>query len=269
MVSDAIRSRRARITAGIRENIRRAPSSGLFWWALLIIILSVLVVASWFFSIFVFDRPELPQNYSILKRFGKLEPLKRYEAQAPPRGRFRSTRDIYDKYFRYDEFLLGEVNAIFKRNYIESFKRADTLSFLRGEFIVVSCRELGPDDAITSGLAVYAHAIDYPNLHIEYILPGKGDDLSPERFLPGTLIVVGPRRSGPADFATLLHVAKVGDTDLRLTVIPLTYRHQFSEKETVVGSPPDYLNFGAPWPIMGEIDDSVPMPPRRAEAVEE
>ncbi len=153
MVTDAIQTRRSRLAAGIRENIRRAPSSGLFWWTLLIIILCVLVVASWFFSIFVFDHPELPRNYALLQRFDKLEPIKRYEPLAPPRGRFKSTRDLYDKYFRYDDFLLGEVNAIFKRDYIENFKRADSIAFLRGEFIVVSTRQLGPDDVIMSGLA--------------------------------------------------------------------------------------------------------------------
>ncbi len=253
-MADVLTSRRARLARGIRENIKRAPVGGLFWWTILITVLAVLVVASWFFSIFVFAHPEMPRNYALLNRLEKLDPIKKFEPLSPPRGRFRTARTLYERYHRYNEFLLKEVNSLLKRDYIENYKRADIIEYAKGEFIVDAARRLTENDVFTDGVIVFARSAVYPKISIEYILCGKSDKITPEAFPTGSSLFAGPRNSGPADFSTIIHVERFNEDDLRLTLVPLIYRYIVSDELVLNLEPPETLNMGASWPLMTEQD---------------
>jgi hypothetical protein len=262
MGSHASLSHRARLAQGIKDNIRKPKIGGLFWWTIAIIILCVLVVASWFFSIFVFAHPEMPRAYKLLKRMDKLEPVKIFESNAPPRGKFRTPRQIYENYSRYNDFLLSEINAILKRDYLENYKRAERITYLKGEFVIHAVRKLTANDIFPVGMIVYAISADYPKTHIEYILPGNVDKRrSLDLFKVGTSLFAGARDAGPTDFSTPLHIQRMNEDELLFTVVPIIYKYKAADKLFLKMAPPETLNMDATWPITStkEREDSLIM----------
>lgn len=251
MALSAIKNHRARLAQGFKENIRKPRIGGLFWWSIAITILSVLAVASWFFSIFVFAHPEMPRNYKLLMRMEKLEPIKAFLSNSPPRGRFRSPRQIYEDYSRYNDFLLVEINAILKRDYIENYKRADRISYFKGDFTIYNIRPLTKKDVFTSGWVVYAISTDYPKVHVEYILPGNEDKrMSPKLFRVGETLIAGSRDSGPTDFSTPIHIERINDDELLVTVVPLVYKYKAADQLFLKLKEPDVLNMDGRFPIL-------------------
>ena len=247
MVPDSS-GRRPRGLAGRGRNIRR-PSNwfgSLFWWTMLIVLLALGAVASWTFCIFAFSYPERPVNYAVLQKFNKLDPPQRFSNANAPSNRSYVARDLYDRFNEYEDRHFKELNSLLLRNYIENFSRAErgfTMNMV-GSFEIEARRPLGEGDLMTSGTVLLARCVDFPDVVIEYILPGPKGSVPEDVLKVGDILDLGTKsRSRFAPFNVVLHISRVGGSQYNFCVVPIV----FSESHIARGveltlAPPQQLN---------------------------
>ena len=145
-----------------------------------------------------------------------------------------------------DAELLAFSNKILLRDYLENFKRTESVIYISGSFTVTKVRELQPDDLFIDGIAISAHLTDFPKASIELILPGA-TLASDESINPGqSLELTKPF------FAALIHVAKPSKELIRFTVLPIVYgQHQIGTTKVSL-SPPPILNIEGKWPLTSD-----------------
>ena len=138
------------------------------------------------------------------------------------------------------KFLDGEtletLNVQLKRNYLTNFKAPKNLNYVRGNWRILSIRELTTDDFIQQGFAVLAQALEIPAeqenstnpeylpypVELEIILPTAKDVSIP----PNTEITTDNSfelRRLPHALA-IIHISRTGANDepiSRITTIPL------------------------------------------------
>lgn len=242
----------------IKQFIKRRPSW--FWWTLLNALAAAFAVASWSVCLVVFNFPEHPRNYELLRKWGRLQPVDSYQPLDAPDGTSADPAGLLQKFYALSDEQLAAHNRHFKRNYLTNFKEQEEVSYVEGIYRVTRVRALTADDFFHPGLAIRAHAIvltdeyNEPSLYpvvIELLLPfdrEPSDTVFPEGHL--------------FDFkkldhrALILHAAKTGSTNeptVCLTVVPLAFENYRKPD----GSPlplatPDPLNMRAPFPAMEE-----------------
>jgi len=247
MAPDTI-STRPRGPVGRGRNIRR-PSNwfgSLFWWTMLIILLALSAVASWTFCIFAFSYPEKPFNYAVLQKFDKLEPPKKFSNANAPSNRSYVARDLYDRFNEYEDRHFKELNGLLLRNYIENFSRAEpgfTMNMV-GSFEIEARRPLGDGDLITSGTVLMARCLDFPDVVIEYILPGAPGSVPEDLLKVGDVLDLGTKsRSRFAPFNVVLHISRVGGTQYCFCVVPIVFsRTHIARGVELTLEPPELLN---------------------------
>ena len=201
-----------------------------FWWLLANILAFCFAIISWAVCLHVFGNPEIPRNYEILRKLGRLPQLKRFSVLDVPNGNLLDPKGLYSKFFALTGDPLTRVNSQLMKNYLTNFSRPQTLTFIEGDYQVEKVRVLGQTDFLTSGFAIRARAqvkpddftkpAPYPVL-IEYVFPTK-DSSAAGDFRPGDILAV---KKSP-NCAAIVHATKVleGDEQLVcLTVIPIAY----------------------------------------------
>lgn len=83
------------------EVVVRRPAY--FWWFLGNVLALCFAIVSWAICLHVFGNPEMPRNYEILKKLGRIPELKRYTVLDVPNGNSLSPTELYGKYFGLDE----------------------------------------------------------------------------------------------------------------------------------------------------------------------
>jgi hypothetical protein len=219
---------------------------GLFWWTIAIFILLAITTFSWLGSLYIFRHPEKPQNYRVLSKFHKLEPLKKFNERTAPQGKFHNATELYGKYFGFDPGELTVQNDLFKRSYIRNYDD-DPPVYVRGTYRIYKIETLSADQPFMTGLVVRAKSVNLPNVSIEFVFPM--DSMPVERLTYGDDLVLDTNES----FASVLHVSTLPENSLCLTVVPLTYNF-FSVNPAESGrltalNPPGRLNMDAPWPV--------------------
>ncbi|MGI8603612.1 MAG: hypothetical protein ACR2OZ_11525 [Verrucomicrobiales bacterium] len=226
---------------------RKQSDPWLFWWTIAIFVLLGLATFSWFFSLYVFRHPENPKNYRLLSRVGKLEPLTKFNEQTVPQGKFLTPKEAYAKFFNYTNDELTAQNGLFKRNYIQNYAEQQPV-YIKGEYRIYKVTELSPRDAFPSGLIVRAKARELPNVSIEFVLPA--DQLPKGRPPYGDDLILKTNDN----FASILHVSRLSEDSLCLTVVPLTYwSYPVSHEEFISLTPPAKLNLDSRWPVTDDI----------------
>ncbi len=227
-------------TPPLAKNRRRPQIGSLFWWTIASIVLGICAVLSWFFSIYIFDNPHQPLPYRILTNLEKIEPPMRFKAESPPQGRFRSPRFLYEEdYAGFEQRHLDHINGILLRDYLENFKRAESVTYVKGTFVTEQVSTLGPDDMFQNGLVWHGHAEGFPNAKIRVVLPTGGKT-------PATLIPLDtPFKLEGQFFAALIHVAKSDDDTMTFTLIPIVYGSKQIAKGTKIAP---LLNLKGHWP---------------------
>ncbi|MFT5108960.1 MAG: hypothetical protein ACI9UA_004606 [Pseudoalteromonas tetraodonis] len=259
MAMDSL-STRSRGFSGSGRNVKRTSRwfGGLFWWTMLIILLSLAAVASWTFCVFAFSYPEKPINYMVLQKFNKLEAPKSFSNSNAPRNRSYEARDLYDRFNEYEDRHFKEINSLLVRNYIENFIRAErgfTMNMV-GKFSIEARRALGEDDLITSGTVLMARCVDFPDVSIEYILPGKPGSVPEELLKVGDILDLGTKsRSRFAPFNVVLHVSRQESNLYCFCVVPIVYsKGQITRGVELTLAPPRSLNIkGVMPPIAVEL----------------
>lgn len=228
-----------------------------FWWLLANALALCFAVLSWAFCLHVFGNPEIPRNYEILRKLGRLPQLKRFTMLDVPNGNLLDPKGLYSKFFALSGDALDRVNAQLMKNYLTNFTRPQALTFIEGDYEVEKIRVLGADDFLAGGFAIRARALvkpdDYSNpalypVLIEYVFPTK-DAAAARDFRVGDLLAV---KKSP-NCAAIVHAERLKEGDdqvVSLTVIPIAYGpYRVGETATFTIEPPTEVRPKSGFPV--------------------
>ena len=228
-----------------------------FWWFLANTLALCFAIVSWVVCLHIFGNPEIPRNYKILKKLGRLPELKRYTVLDVPNGNALSPGELYGKYFGLEEESRERLNALLMRNYMRNFEKNLLLTYVEGEFQVAETKALSHGDFLYPGFAIRAQAMVKPDdfteavgfpVVIEYIFP-TADENAVTRFSTGDILEV----SKNPNCAAVVQISKVVVDDeptLQLTVIPIAYGpYRVGDAEKFSIEPPEELNPSAGLPL--------------------
>ncbi len=238
-------------------------------WIAVIAVLIGLNFASWSFCMWVFGQPEHSMNYRLLTRLDRLAPIQGFTPVTAPRGKFRSAKDLYAQVYPFSPTELRAYNGILKRHYIRNYLERDDVTFLSGEFTVVSRRAMGKEDVFPAGYAIRARATTFPDAYVDFALPAEA---TPETFdlVPGETLKI----EESSTCAAVLHIERMEDGTMVITAVPLVERvYEFGEGASIaVRIPPQIRIEPERWPITrdAEIPVATPvkLPPEEAAAPE-
>src|SRR5436190_862105 len=224
-----------------------------FAWTVAILLLTGFAFAAWLGSFYIFSQPERPDSYRILQKLHKIEPPKRFELTAAPAGEFLSAKQIYDRYNAMGSAELTKSNAELARSYIRNFQQVRGLvPYVVGRYVVMEARELGQQDAFTSGMVALTNAVDQGTLLMEHVYPADPQalPLMKTTLTPGLEI----RFERTHDLSAVIHAERLKDGRIMITAVPLIYGTYTTAKGVGTFSldPPLTLNLKAGWPLFKE-----------------
>ena len=233
---------------------RRPPY---FWWLLGFILASCFAILSWSLCMAIFDNPENPRNYKILRKLGRLPEHKAYTSQTAPRHEAESAPTLRKSYLQFSDSDLKTVNHSLLHSYLTSFRENTFCAYLEGDYQVISARKLTNDDIIKEGFAVQLRAFLQPDEYnkiapypviAEIIFPTTYSD-SYKGYHKGDMLKLGITPY----FASLLHVGKIeqqdDDTIVILTAVSLAAKIRPPHEGPFDLTPPTELNLSAQLPI--------------------
>src|SRR5205085_10789868 len=214
-----------------------------FAWTVAILLLTGFAFAAWLGSFYIFSQPERPDSYRILQKLHKIEPPKRFELTGAPAGEFLSAKQLYDRYNTMGAAELTKTNAELARSYIRNFQQTRGLvPYVVGRYVVMEARELGPQDAFTSGMVAFTSAVDQGTLLMEHVYPADRQalPLMKNTLTPGLEI----RFERTHDLSAVIHAERLKDGRIMITAVPLLYGTYTTAKGTGTFSldPPLTLN---------------------------
>jgi len=228
----------------------KAPSKdNLFIWTVFLLLLTGVVMAAGMGSYYIFQNPEHPRSYAILRKLKKLDAPKRFEPNAAPRGRFFTAAQLHELYAEKTDAELALINRQLLHAYLDNYTQKDnSIPYLTGQFTVVGSESLNEKKIFTSGYVARARSTEEPRLQIEQIYPASPeyrDDLA-KLLAPGVDI----KLERTYDLSAVLHVARLEGEALLVTIIPLNYdSYGSSSGREVHLSPPEMPNLSAPLPV--------------------
>lgn len=227
-----------------------------FWWLLANAMALCFAIVSWALCLHVFGNPEIPRNYEILRKLGRLPEMKRYTVLDVPNSTSLGPRELYKKFHGLDEEQVIRVNTLLMRNYITNFERPLLLTYIEGDYQITDIRTLGEGDFLSPGFAIRAQAMVKPDdftapapfpLVIEYLFPSEAD--ASFYFEQGDILTV---KKSP-NCAAVVHVGTVlveDDPALCLTVIPIAYGpYQIGDARSFNIEPPTRVNPAGGFPV--------------------
>ena len=244
------------VSLTIEETSPRRPPY--FWWLLANALALCFAVISWAACLHVFKNPELPRNYAILGKIGRLPVLKRYTVLDVPNGSALSPKELYARYFGYSDDQRKRTNSLIMRNYLTNFERPLLLAYVEGDYQVTAVRQLDSRDFLDPGVVMRAQAMVKPDeispplpypVFIEYLFPTPQPNVA-EMFKLGDILSV---KKNP-NCAAVVHIAKITHDEepaLLLTVIPIAYGpYQIDDAAAFQIEPPSLLRPAAAFPVM-------------------
>ena len=223
----------------------------LFLWTVFLLLLVGFSMACWIGSYLVFARPELPISYKLLRKIHKIDAPQKFKVTAAPPGEFLTAEKLYNRYNGLSGPKLRDLNRQLERSYLRSYTAAnEPVPYVTGRFTIMDSYELTPSDFVPSGAVALAISTDFPRVMIEHIYSSSPQDgpLIKRNLQPGMDVEL--RRT--YELTAVLHVARLTDGHLQLTVVPINYgRYLFTGTNGGFElQPPDMLNVAAGWPIV-------------------
>jgi hypothetical protein len=230
---------------------RRKDEGGLFGWTVLILLLIGIAIFCWIGSFYIFGHPEKPLSYEVLSKLKKIDPPKRFELTAAPRGEFLRAPQILERYAEMRPRQLARVNETLLRNYLRNFKPAEGLvPYVLGTFNILDSFELEGDDFFPSGVVAVAQSKDEPRVLIEQVFCADSRMVPTLHRTLLTGLDIDLKREN--ELAAVIHVEQLGDGRLKLTTVSILYPSY--ESATADGTftldPPDRLNVRAGLPVV-------------------
>lgn len=246
----------------IAEFARKRPPY--FWWILAHALAICFSTVSWILSLFIFNNPELPQNYNILKKIGRAPVPQSFTALDAPQGESIRPETIYRNYALYalptNRKKLTKTNSRLLRAYLQSYTEDEKPTYIEGNYRILQIRPLVETDILFPGFSIRAQALVQPDklrppgpypVLIEYLYPCD-NKAAFTWFKPGDLLNI----QKIPNCATILHLSHLGTVDepiINLTVAPVAYGdYKIGENRTLSISPPTKLNLSATMPLFSE-----------------
>lgn len=233
---------------------RRPPY---FWWFLALILASCFTILCWSLCISIFNNPEVPRNYEILRKLDRLPEHKAYTSQTAPKHPASSAPTLRKSYLDFSNKELATVNRSLLHSYLTNFRETTFCTYLEGDYQVTGIRKLTQGDIINEGFAVqlrayiqpdeYTDSAPYPVI-AEIIFPTPYTD-SHKGFHKGDMLELGIT----PQFASLLHVKKIeqkdDDTIVVVTAVSLASRLRPPHEGPFDLVPPKKLKLDAAFPL--------------------
>ncbi len=201
---------------------RHSTGNGYFLWSVVLIVMTGLCFASWLGSFYVVAHPENPKCYRILKKFKRVEPPKRFEVVAAPKGEFITAPKLLERFGKLGKLELAQENALLMRNYLTNFRESGRrVPYVSGKFQVVQSFDLGRKDWFPSGAVAVAQSENLPQVLVEFVFPAAPENVAAIRETVAMGADVTLQRS--QDLWALIHVERHGDGRMQFTVVPLPY----------------------------------------------
>ncbi|MBT7958767.1 MAG: hypothetical protein HN759_05470 [Akkermansiaceae bacterium] len=228
-----------------------------FWWLLALILACCFSILSWSLCISIFNNPQLPRNYEILRKLNRLPVHKAYTFQTAPKHPTSSAATLRKSYLEFNGGELDIVNRSLMHSYLTNFREAVFCTYLVGTYKVTRTRELNKDDVISQGFAVqlrsmiqpdeYSQLTQYP-LIAEIIFPTSYSN-SHKGFHAGDILDL----SITPHFASLLHIEKHeqddDDTIVVLTAVSLASTLRSPHEGPFDLLPPREVKLDASYPL--------------------
>lgn len=228
-----------------------------FWWILALVLASCFSALCWSLGISIFNSPEIPRNYEILRKLGRLPEHKAYSSQTAPKHPVEAAATLRKSYLEFDDRELATVNKSLMHSYLTNFRSTTFCSYFQGTYKVTAARKLTRDDVISEGFAVqlraqiqpdeYSELAPYP-LIAEIIFPTPYAE-SYKGFHRGDMLEIDITPY----FASLLHVGKIvqedDDTIIVLTAVSLASKLRPPHEGPFDLVPPKEVNLGAEFPL--------------------
>lgn len=248
--------RSSKISFRDEEAIPRKDGS-LFVWTIIILLLIGFALGCWIFSFYVFNHPEKAFSYSVLSKLKKVEPLKRFELTAAPRGEFMTAKQLYERYSQMTNRELDRASDILLRNYIRNYKLTkDLVPYVIGSYNILDSYELTDKDIFPSGALALAQSTDNPQVLLEHVFTADQRDVPTLQRMLLTGLDLKLERS--ADLSALINVTRLSDGRLQFTAVPIMYGSYASS--TGPGS------FSLEPPVALHPEDSLPLLDEKAVA---
>ncbi len=223
----------------------------LFLWTVLILILIGFAIACWIGSFYIFGHPEKPLSYQVLTKLKKLDPPKRFELTAAPRGEFLRAQQIYDRYANLTPRELDKVNETLLRNYLRNYKLTqDRVPYVVGTFNILDSYELGADNMFPTGAVALARSKDVPSVILEQVFPAPAESVHTLQRTLLTGLDIDLKREN--ELSAIINVEKLDGGRLRVTAVSILYPSYESATSsgTVTLEPPAVMNMAAGLPVV-------------------
>jgi hypothetical protein len=251
-------SGRSAFSRQIREQDEgRFVRGNIVLWLAVVAVLIGLNFASWSFCMWVFGQPEHPVNYRLLTKLEKLEPIRGFTPVTAPRGKFLSAKELYAQVYSFNPTELRAYNGILKRYYLKNYQERDNVTFLSGEFTVLSVQRLGTGSVFPGGVVIRGRSTSFPDGIVDFALPSPSP---PETFDLAAGQVLKIEESTTC--AAVLNIERFRDNTMVFTVVPLVSRlFDFGEGARIEVAPPERIEIDPGlWPISEDIELPVEKP---------
>lgn len=233
------------------EEDRGSRDGSLFVWTVVILLLIAVAIACWIGSFYIFGHPEKPFSYQILNKLKKLDPPKRFELTAAPRGEFLKPAQIIERYGRMSPRELDRANEGLLRNYLRNYKLSqDLVPYVVGTFNILDSFELTKNDFFESGVVALARSKETPGFVLEQVFTADSKVVpSLQRTLLTGLDIDLKREN---ELSAIIHVEKLPDGRIKATAVSILYPSYESPTDagTVSLDPPEILNVAAGLPLV-------------------
>jgi len=241
----------------------RYVSGNLILWIAVIAVLIGLNFASWSFCMWVFGQPEHPMNYRLLTRLERLDPIHGFTPVTAPRGKFLSAKDLYAQVYPFSRTELRAYNGILKRYYLKNYLEQSNVTFLSGEFTVLSVQAMDKNDVFPAGYVIRGRSTTCPDALVDFALPAvKTPGIF--KIAAGQMIKIEESTT----CAAVLNIERLEDTTMVFTAVPLVGRDpevattggttgifKFGEEAVIEVWPPKTIRIDPElWPISGEVE---------------
>ncbi len=229
-----------------------------FWWILTLILACCFSILCWSLCITIFNNPEIPRNYEILKKLERLPTPRSYTSQTAPKHSTSSAPTLRDSYLVFSPGELATINRSLLHSYLTNYRDKAFCTYLEGTYKVTKTRKLTKDDIITQGFVIelraytqadeYTPATPYPVI-AEIIFPTPYAD-SHTGFHKGDVLELGIT----PHFASLFNVSRITQTDddtiIVVTAVSLASKLRPPHSGPFDLAPPKELNLEAKFPLL-------------------
>lgn len=233
---------------------RRPPY---FWWCLGFILAICFSVLSWSLCIAIFNHPEEPRNYEMLRTLNRLPIHKAYTSQTAPALPSTPPPVLRKSYLDFIDTEFKIVNRSLLRSYLTDFRYSTFGTYIKGDYRVTASRPLTDDDIISEGFAVRLRAYIQPDeynkiapypLVAEIIFPTTEAETY-RGFKVGDRVELGIT----PQFASLINVGTItqkdDDTIVRVSAISLAQKIKPPHGKAIELSPPREINLQGAFPL--------------------